>query len=509
MNKNFIKLNDNNNHLSLGNFCRILKEQSLDKTYAYQANIFCTLFNLDTVNESTINNYCLGARSIGNTYKEQYHNFKKKYNKDKSFMLPIILNLISILDGYIYTDDYLKLSFINNHTNFQKLCNILYNIAKNDSTVPTKFAKNLKELLNQNKYYECLSEILFYIILQKKQPIYIENIVNETISSILTNTHISLNDLENFLNLQFKDGTNYIYSLKQLANQNNPYACFELGLLEYKGEITGNPRYNKSYEYFKIASSYNHPRANYLIAKLLLDKKIGTLSPNDIDLALNYLKISISLGSIAALNTLGLFYLNNLKDENQAIIYFKKATKHNYVYAYNNLGKIHEQKKDYIKAFNYYLKSASLEECWSCNKVGEMYRLGIGCEKNLKLSFKYYNQALELPINNASNWAKYNLAKYFYLTGNYQANIEKNTELAITLLTEASTNCLLEAQLELLYIYTNIYFQTKEESTLTNINNLIQKIENHPKFNPFYKQQIEQTILTIKSKITINKDIFN
>ena len=85
MNKKYIKLNDNNNHLSLGNFCRILKEQSLDKTYAYQANIFCTLFNLDTVNESTINNYCLGARSIGNTYKEQYQTYQKKYNIEEDF----------------------------------------------------------------------------------------------------------------------------------------------------------------------------------------------------------------------------------------------------------------------------------------------------------------------------------------------------------------------------------------------------------------------------------------
>lgn len=498
MNKKFIKLNDNNHHLSLGNFCRILKEQSLDKSYANQVNIFCTIFNIDNANESTINNYCLGARSIGNIYKEQYQTYRNKYNKDKQFMLPIILNILSILDGYIYTDTSLTLSFINNHSNLKKLCNILYNLAKNDSTVSTTFTKKINNLIQKNEFNECLSEILFYIILEKKQPIYIENLINETISNILTNTNISLNDLENFLNLQFKDGTNYIYSLKQLANQNNPYACFELGLLEYKGEITGISRYNKSYEYLKIASSFNHPRANYLIAKMLLDQKIGTLSQEDIKLALNYLQTAINLGSIAALNTLGLFYLNNEKNEPKAITYFEQATKHNYVYAFNNLGKIYEEKKEYQKAFQSYLKSANLEECWACNKIGEMYRLGIGCEKNLSLAFQYYNLSLELPINQASNWAKYNLAKYFYLNGNYQANIEKDSKKAIILLTEAANNNLLEAKIELLYLHTNKYIKNKQESTLNQINQLITEIEHHENFNNNHKQEIEINISKIK-----------
>ena len=501
-------MNDNNNQLSLGNFCRLLKEQSLNKSYANQTDIFCTIFNLDSANESTINNYCLGARSIGTPYKEQYQTYQKKYKQNKNFMNTILLNLISILDGYIYTDEYQKLTFINHHTNFQKFCTLLYNLAKNDTSVPTKFTQKLNLLLTKNAYQECLSEILFYIILEKKQPIYIENIINETISNILNNTNISLNDLENFLNLQFNDGTNYIYSLKQLANQQNPYACFELGLLEYKGEITGTPRYHKSYEYLKISASFNHPRANYLIAKMLLDTKIGTHSKSDTELALKYLQTSIALGSVASLNTMGLFYLNELKDETTAISYFEKAIKHNYVYAYNNLGKIYEKKKDYSKAFQYYLKSANLEECWACNKIGEMYRLGLGTTQNLKLAFHYYNLSLEFPINNSSNWAKYNLAKYFYLNGNYQANIEQNEDKAINLLIQSSNNNLLEAKIELLYHHTNKYYQTKNKEIYIKINQLITEIENHPQFNSNYKKTLEKTILNLKQQQKIDRNIF-
>lgn len=502
-------MNNNNNHLSLGNFCRTIKEQSLNKSFANQVDIFCTILNIESINESTINNYCLGARSIGTTYKEQYQNYKKKYQQNKKTMLPIILNLTSILDGYIYTMEYEKISFLNQNLQLQKLCYNLYNIAKNDSTVSKKFIETLKHLLKKNTYFECICEIIFYIILEKKQPIYIENIITETISNILTHTNISLNDLEKFLKLQFNDGTNYIYSLKQLANNNNPYACFELGYLEYKGEITKTPRYNKCYEYLKIAANYNHPRANYLIAKLLLDKKIGTLSKEDKLLALNYLKTAVNLGSIAALNSIGLYSLNEEKDEEQAISYFKKAISQNYIYSYNNLGKIYETKKDYQQAFQYYEKSANLEECWACNKLGEYYRLGIGTNKNLKKAYYYYNLALEFPINQACNWAKYNLAKYFYLEGNYKANIEKNETKAISLLTESSENNLLESSIELLYYYSDKYFTTKNKSTLQFINYLINKIETHPNYQENHKKTIETIIKKIKEKKKINQNLFN
>ena len=103
MQKKYIKLNNNNNHLSLGNFCRIVKEISQNKNFANQTNIFCTIINIDSANESTINNYCIGCRSIGTTYKETYQNYKYQYTKNNNYMLDIILNLISILDGYIYT----------------------------------------------------------------------------------------------------------------------------------------------------------------------------------------------------------------------------------------------------------------------------------------------------------------------------------------------------------------------------------------------------------------------
>lgn len=508
MNKKYIKMNDNNNHLSIGNFCRIIKENSLNKTYAGQSEIFTTIFDIDNVNDSTINNYCIGCRSIGSDYKEIFFNFKDKYTKNKLFMLNIILNLLSLIDGYIYTEEYKKIDFINNNDNLKIICNKLYNIAKNDTTINNAFTNKIHSYLTSSNLYECICEILFYIVLEKKQPIYIDNLVKETIENILNNTNISINDLENFLVLQFNDGTNYSYSIKKLAKSNNPYACFELGLMEYNGEIAGYPRYNKSYEYLKIASNYNHPRANYLIAKMLLKGYIGNKEKKDLDLAWDYLKSAEKLGSIAALNAIGLIYLKENKIE-QAIEYFNKASEFNYVYSYNNLGRIYENKKEYDKAFEFYLKSADLEESWACNKIGECYRLGIGTNIDMKKAFYYYNLSLDVPIKLINYWGHYNLAKYFYLNGNYDANIEKDEEKAIGLFKQASDNNIFEATLELIYYYAKKYISTRNEIYLNNLNNYILKISTHPKHNLQYKKEIEKQLLNIKNKEKINLNILN
>ena len=94
--KKYIKLNNNDNHLSLGNFTRIIKENTINKTSALQTEVFSTLFNTANINDTTINNYCIGIRSINNDYKQQYIIYKKNYPKDNYILLDIIINLLTI-----------------------------------------------------------------------------------------------------------------------------------------------------------------------------------------------------------------------------------------------------------------------------------------------------------------------------------------------------------------------------------------------------------------------------
>lgn len=487
MEKKFIKMNNNMNQLSLGNFVQIMKKNSVNKHLANQSEIFCILFNIDTVNESTINNYCIGARSISDDYKDIYLDFKVRYEKNNMFFLPIVSKLVCLLMGMV--DDNKSINDINDNKHLKNVCISLYNISKNDSKVSDAFSNKLHNYINQNDLYSCIVECLLYIILEHKQPIYISDEINEKLEDILYSTNISFESLQDYLNMLFGDGINYDYTIKQLAKKNNPYALFELGLSEYLGKISGAPRYNIAFEHFSKAAIFNHPRANYIAGRMLIEGLVGSCSDSDIKKGLTYLKKAEELNNIACLNILGQFYLKN-GDEKKAVKYFERAASHDFVYAFNNLGKIYENNKEYNKAFELYLKSANLEESWACNKIGEMYRLGIGTNIDLKKAYEYYTKALEVPIDYLENYAKYNLAVYFYMYGNYEANIEKDEDKAIKLLVESSDK-LIDSQMYLLAYYVS---KNDEENILKYKN----AIENNPKFNANIKQKIENTLSNIK-----------
>ena len=481
-------MNNNINQLSLGNLIKIIKKNSINKHLASQAEIFCIIFEVDDVNESTINNYCIGARSISDEYKNKYVNLKKKYSKNSSIFIPIISQISSILMGNIY--DKQTLAQINNNNRLKKVCISLYNISKNDAKISENFSSKLLGLINSNNLYCCISELLIYVVLEHVQPVYVSDEITEKLENILYNTNISFDSLQEFLNTQFDDGINYSYSIRQLAKKENPYALFEMGLSEYFGKMTGIPRYNIAFEYFAKAASFNHPRANYIAGRMLVEGTVGNCSKTDIEKGLKYLKKAESLNNIACLNVLGQFYLKE-KNEKLALKYFERAGSHNFVYAFNNLGKIYEDKKLYDKAFEYYLKSANLDESWACNKIGEMYRLGVGTNMDLKKAFEYYNRALDVPIEFVENYAKYNLAVYFYMYGNYEVNIEKDEEKAIKLLTESSEK-LIESQMFLL-----CYYVSKNDNE--NIQKYKYMIENNSKFNIKFKKQVEDVLKKVKN----------
>lgn len=501
MEKKYIKMNNNQNHLSLGNFCRLVKEISLNKVLAGQTEVFCTIFNTDYISDSTINNYCIGYRAIGQEFKEKY--FQLQNSKNQTEIDEIIQNLMAIIEGKIYN----KLSHeelltkVNNNDLLKKLCLELLTIAKNDSQVNTDFTEKILKLIEEKNIYQTIITLLFFIVLEKKQPLYQDKKERETIENILNNTNISITELEKVLKLQFQDGINYTYSLKKLAKENNPYACFELGEMEYNGLMTGTPRYIKSYEYYKVAALKKHPRANWLIAKMFYTKKIGNLTKEDLNEAWKYLTTAENLGSIAAINTIGFCYLNGYvpnepKSLKKAIEYFEKAATYNYVYAFNNLGRIYENQNNYQKAFEYYLKSATLEESWACNKVAEYYRTGKYIPKDLAKAFHYYTLALNVPVNIKNYWAMYNLAKYFYKEGCYEANVEKNTDIAINYLKDAYNNHIEKALEELIDIYIDKYLENPSDNLLNQINEYLQKIST----TKYYKQ-CQENIKTKLSKI--------
>ena len=192
--KKYIKMNSNDNYLSLGNLFRIIKEISKNTSNSIQTEIFCLLFEVESINTTTVNNYCVGSRSIGNDYKQKYLNYQKKYSKDKELFTNMFINLINHIDG-IYYNVLNKVEFINNNKSFRLLVNKLFLISKNDQNISNDIINNYKELLDSNDYYQVFIKMLFYIVLENKQPIYEEDRIKETINDLISDTNISINHI--------------------------------------------------------------------------------------------------------------------------------------------------------------------------------------------------------------------------------------------------------------------------------------------------------------------------
>lgn len=496
MKRKYIKLNDNYSHLSLGNIISVIKEESKNKTSAIQSEVFCAIFNIDYMNESTVNNYCIGSRSIGNDYKQIYINLKRKYEKDNTIFLDIIDNLLTIINGSIY--DIKNIETINKNNCLKNITNKLYNISKNDFYVPIELTTKFRELINKENYYTLFIEMLFYAILEKKQPLYEDEIIKNVIETILQNTDISVNDLQNFLLLELNEGINFSHSIRNLANNNNPYALYQLGILEYRGEFTGTPRYDKAYKYFENAALNNHPSAYWMLGNMIIKEKIGN---KDYKKAIEYFEKAKNLGNIAAINSLGICYKNGYgvkKDINKAINYFTEAASKNYAYAYNNLGAYYETQKNYNEAYNYFYKSANLFESYACNKIGEYERL----KGNKKEALKYYEKALESTIREITPWTYYNIAKYYYLEGDLETNILKDIDKAIKYFEKSL--CLIESLYELLLIYFEKYLKNNKVEYLNKIYYYKNLIENHPNYNLKIKKTIEDKLIDLKQKEEIN-----
>ena len=96
--KKFIKLNTNDNYLSLGNVFRIIKEESNTTNVFLQADLFSIIFNTYTIADSTVNNYCTGLRAINPKYKNYFNEMKNNFEQDKNIFVLTIGKILELID---------------------------------------------------------------------------------------------------------------------------------------------------------------------------------------------------------------------------------------------------------------------------------------------------------------------------------------------------------------------------------------------------------------------------
>ncbi len=501
----FIRLNTNDNYLSFGNFFRVVKEETTNINTFVQSDLFSIIFNTYDVADSTVNNYCTGLRSINVKYKNYFKEIIDNFKDNKNVLVITIGKIIELIENTEIDLDNITVMQINDNIKLKHICNKLYTISKNDSDVNIKLSSELYQALEKGDLYTFIVKVLFYVILEKKQPIYINEQLNNVIEKNIYDTNISVNDIQDFIKIQLNSSIWSVRGIQGLAKKGNPFACFEMASMEYYGVITGKSRYEEAYNYYKIAAENNHPVANWAIGYLYYKGHIGNKSKRDFYLALKYFNKAKRLNCSNAFNSLGIILLNGdiphiNKNRNKAIEMFNNSASLGNVYAYNNLGKLYEDDKNYKKAFDYYLISANLGESWAENKIANFYRQGIIKEKNLKKAFEYYSLSAQSPKFTLCPWSKYNLAKYFYENGNLEIGIKKDINKAIDLLDDIVDE-LIEASEELIYIYYNLYLNDNNKYYLDKVNYYKEKCEKNTNYNNIIKKQIENKLNKLHNSI--------
>ena len=200
--RKFIRLNINDNYLSLGNVFRIIKEEANNTNMFLQSDLFAIIFNTYNIADSTVNNYCTGFRAINPKYRSYFKEIENIFEQDKTVFVSTVGKILELIEGKEIKADNITIDQINENFKLKHICNRLYNISKNDSDVSIRLSNELYKNLEENNLYDFMAQVLFYVILDKKQPIYINEQLNDIVEKIIYDTNIYFNYIKQFIYIQ-------------------------------------------------------------------------------------------------------------------------------------------------------------------------------------------------------------------------------------------------------------------------------------------------------------------
>ena len=141
--RKFIRLNINDNYLSLGNVFRIIKEEANNTNMFLQSDLFAIIFNTYNIADSTVNNYCTGFRAINPKYRSYFKEIGNKFEQDKTVLVSTVGKILELIEGKEIKADNITIDQINENFKLKHICNRLYNISKNDSDVSIRLSNEL------------------------------------------------------------------------------------------------------------------------------------------------------------------------------------------------------------------------------------------------------------------------------------------------------------------------------------------------------------------------------
>jgi TPR repeat protein len=234
---------------------------------------------------------------------------------------------------------------------------------------------------------------------------------------------------------------------QKLAEEGNLVAKIDLARLHLR-ELIKSPDFNLARILLEEASAASVSGATVELGNVY---RLGRGAAIDLKHAFELYHLAAKQGDPEGMYRTGHCYRLGVGVERNlasAIIWFGKAAHADHELACYDMGQIYlngEIEKDPAMAANFYERGATLGNSYCQNKLGLLYRDGVGREKNLKEAFHLF----QLSAQTNNEWGQY-LLGCMYLQGSH---VEQDIEAARELLELSAEQGLPDALVELGAIY--------------------------------------------------------
>ncbi|ENF8750568.1 SEL1-like repeat protein [Vibrio fluvialis] len=296
------------------------------------------------------------------------------------------------VDSYTYCSFYMGLAFENGYSVPQDYKKAIHWYAKSAKDGNKDSARNLAWLYENGQGTNIDNESAFYWM-------------SKAASSGLT---VSTAELGRYYlyGIGTEKDTDKAFELLSKVAKGNKYAAYNLAGMYFNGNGV-NHDYQKSFDWYSVASKSDHAASDYFIAQHYY-KGLGR--DKNLTQAYKWYLQSAEKGDVDAQFRLGWMLSNGegtSANSRAAFKWYKKAAEQGHAAAQNNLGVMYSEgdgvEKDEYQAFKWYEKAARQGDDVAQNNLGARYEFGNGVSQSNQLAAFWYAKSAQQNYKKAQS----------------------------------------------------------------------------------------------------------
>tara|TARA_R110002073_G_scaffold279026_1_gene443135 strand:- start:422914 stop:425649 length:2736 start_codon:yes stop_codon:yes gene_type:complete len=183
--------------------------------------------------------------------------------------------------------------------------------------------------------------------------------------------------------------------VKKAADKDHPIAKSNLAIW-YQNGFGVEKNCDEALKLLKEGLAINFDRSINALGKLYFNG-CGDITQN-YEKALQYYKIAAKQNNLLSQNSIGYMYHFGKGvpvDLDEALVWYTRAADGDHIAAFNNLGLIYKEKKNFKKAREWYLKAAKKNDKYGAYNLGNLFNTDEYANKNIDSSNYWYRKAIK------------------------------------------------------------------------------------------------------------------